>query len=338
MDESLADKVLRDEGVNRSTGLFKSKTANEWIAEAEKQPIPNMLYGQLWHEGELCFLFADTNVGKSILAVQIANAISKGESCSVFKMEAAKQKVLYLDFELSAKQFQNRYSKDYQNSYHFDENFIRLEIDTDCTDIMDFESNLSQSIERAIIEQDAKVIIIDNITYLKTQSTDTAKEALPLLKMLIDLKKRYHVSILALAHTPKRDQSKPITVNDLAGSKHFSNFADSIFSIGQSSKETRLRYIKQIKTRATEKIYDSDNVIACEIDKPYNFLGFSFIGCDSERTHLKELSDKEKGELDSLIIQAYTDNPNLSYNEIGDMCGTYGKKVNRVIAKYKSKP
>lgn len=332
MSESFADKILVGV-IEKKSSLFKAKTANEWIEEAEKQPIPNMLCGELWHEGELCFLFADTNVGKSIFAVQIANAISKNESCSVFKTEAAKQKVLYFDFELSAKQFQKRYSINYRNPYRFDSNFIRFEIDTECNDILEFERNLSQSIERAIIEHAAKVIIIDNMTYLKMQSTDTAKEAIPVLKMLIDLKKKFHVSILALAHTPKRDQSKPITVNDLAGSKHFSNFADSIFSIGQSSKEPRLRYIKQIKTRATEKIYDSENVIVCEIDKQDNFLGLSFVEYDSEKTHLKELSDKERGELDNLIVQAYNDNPNLSERQIAGQLNTNHKRVGRVLRK-----
>lgn len=42
-----------------------------------------------------------------------------------------KQSVLYFDFELSDKQFQNRYSKDYEDNYIFDDNFLRVEINPD---------------------------------------------------------------------------------------------------------------------------------------------------------------------------------------------------------------
>ncbi len=112
-------------------GLFTIKTANNWIEEAKNRPIPKKLFSQLWYEGEICILFADTNLGKSILAVQIGNSISKGEQIKSFTIETQKQSVLYFDFELSDKQFQNRYSKDYKENYVFDDNFLRVEINPD---------------------------------------------------------------------------------------------------------------------------------------------------------------------------------------------------------------
>ena len=68
-------------------GLFTVKTASSWIDQAKNRPIPQMLFGEFWFEGELCILYADTNLGKSILAVQIGNSISKGEQIKGFKME-----------------------------------------------------------------------------------------------------------------------------------------------------------------------------------------------------------------------------------------------------------
>ena len=74
--------------------------------------------------------------------------------------------------------------------------------------------------KQAIITYQAKILIVDNLTYLKTQATETAKEALPLMKRLKQLKIKYDLSILALAHTPKRNLCNPLTKNDLAGSKN----------------------------------------------------------------------------------------------------------------------
>jgi hypothetical protein len=64
-------------------------------------------------------------LGKPILAVQIANSISQGKPIPGFKLEAEKQSVLYFHFELTEKQFQNRYSENYENAYQFDKNLKR---------------------------------------------------------------------------------------------------------------------------------------------------------------------------------------------------------------------
>ena len=41
-------------------------------------------------------------------------------------------------------------------------------------------------------------------------------------------------------------------------------------------------------------IYDSENVIVCQIDKPYNFLAFEFLDFGAEREHLKQISAKDR--------------------------------------------
>ncbi|MEY1640129.1 AAA family ATPase [Tenuifilum osseticum] len=292
----------------QNKGLFKMMTANEWLEFAKTSPIPEMLFDKFWHEGEICILFSDSNLGKSILAVQIADSISRGQQIPGFKMEAPAQKVLYFDFELSPKQFEVRYSvknealKVFENHYQFDKsNFLRVEINPEAEPPTEttFENYLNQSLEQSIVETGAKILIIDNITYLKNE-TERSKDALPLMKYLKALKSKYGLSILALAHTPKRDLSRPITQNDLGGSKMLYNFVDSCFAIGQSNTDKNLRYIKQIKARNTEMIYDTENVIVCQINKPYNFLAFEFLGFGAEREHLKQVTEKER---ESIIEQ-----------------------------------
>ena len=83
---------------NTDIGLFIVQSANDWIEQAKARPIPKMLFSEFWHEGEVSILFADTNLGKSILAVQIADSISQGKPIPGFKFEAQTQKVLYFDF------------------------------------------------------------------------------------------------------------------------------------------------------------------------------------------------------------------------------------------------
>lgn len=284
------------------SSLFTIQDANIWMENAKLRPVPKMLFGEFWFEGELCILFADTGKGKSILAVQIADSISKGVKAGIFNLEAERQKVLYFDFELSDKQFELRYSTRQSefctNHYVFANNFQRGEINQNSfvpDRFKDFQEYLNFSLEYEIARTGTKILLVDNITYLKN-GTETAKDALPLMKELIRLKKKYGLSILALAHTPKRDLSRPITVNDLQGSKMLANFADSLFAIGESAKDKNLRYLKQIKPRNTEMIYDAENVATCQIIKPDNFLMFEFLYFGSEREHLKVMSEGDKNE------------------------------------------
>jgi RecA-family ATPase len=278
-----------------SKGLFLVKPASCWIEQAKTRPIPKMLFGEFWFEGELCILFADTNMGKSILAVQIGDSISRRVPIRGFNLESDRQPILYFDFELSDKQFESRYSMRFEQHYIWDNNFLRVEInpDADIPGNMSSEDYLNKSLERSIIETRSKILIIDNLTYLKNE-TEKAKDALPLMKDLKALKSKYGLSILVLAHTPKRDLTKPITRNDLSGSKMLINFCDSSFSIGESHTDKSLRYFKQIKARSTEIIYDADNVCVCQIDKPGNFLQFEFLNFGTEWEHLKQFTEKDK--------------------------------------------
>jgi hypothetical protein len=277
-------------------GLFIVKTTNEWMEEAKHKPKPNMLYDKFWFENELCLLFSDTNVGKSIKAVQIGNSISKGQAIDGFSMEADKQKVLYFDFELSDKQFQIRYcdDSDSQNNYVFDDNFIRIEFNPnmELPKGKKMEDLLFQELESVIVTTGAKILIVDNITYLK-EGTEKANDALPLMKQIKFLKSKYGLSVLALAHTPKRDLTKKLTRNDLQGSKMLMNFCDSSFAIGESHLDKNLRYIKQIKQRNCGQVYGKDNVVVCEIDKVVNFVQFKFMGYGKEFEHLEEKSTEK---------------------------------------------
>lgn len=309
------------------------RSANDYIAHARLKPIPCILFSEFWHQGELCILFADTNVGKSILSVQIANAISSGTPAKGFKMEAYAQVVLYFDFEMSDKQFEKRYSQHYSNHYRFDDRFLRIELNPELTDFEDFENRLFEVIRQSVQLYNAKVIIIDNLTSLKAQSTETSKEAMPLMKMLKELKHKFGLSILVLAHTPKRNPVNPITKNDLAGSKHIANFTDSIFAIGESHQDKSLRYIKQIKSRDTEIVYDSQNVLVCRLHQPSNFLFFEPIGFSLENEHLKVMDAQDSSELESANLELKTSHPNISGYEIAKRLNTYEMKVKRVLKK-----
>jgi RecA-family ATPase len=339
--ELVADAEKHDKYFNEKEyeqGMFLIKPVNKWIEIAKNRPIPKMLFDCLWFEGEICILFSDTNLGKSILAVQIADSISTGKSILGFRSEAEQQKVLYFDFELSDKQFETRYSENYHNHYRFNDRFYRAEINPDAElphEFENFESYLFDSLEKALITSHAKILIVDNITYLSAE-TERAKDALPLMKHLKSLKQKYGLSVLVLAHTPKRDLSKPITRNDLQGSKMLINFCDSSFTIGECSQDKGLRYIKQIKVRNTDFMFDKDNVVVCRIEKVKNFLQFEYENFGREEDYLKQFKKEDVLQLEKDILELKKCEPKLSLNEIAKRTDTYKMNVKRILDSNKS--
>ena len=320
-----------------SSSIFNGKSANDWLMYAKDQPTPRMLFDEFWYEYEICILFADTNAGKSILAVQIADSISKGVSIPGFKFDAGKQAVHYFDFELNAKQFEKRYSTQnsvtlaLENHYQFDPDFKRIELSmiTDLPKGLTFEEFICESLEQYVIKQRAKILIIDNVTFLSSE-TENGKDAQILMKQLKCLKENYKLSILVLAHTPKRNSHKPITKNDLQGSRMMMNFADSSFAIGLSSISDDTKYFKQVKVRNSALIYGERNVPTLQIIQKDSFLQFVFTEFKNELDHLQNPNDSDKSdiiqEVRTLSLTGYSQRK-IS-QQLGIAVGTVNKYLN----------
>ena len=286
-------------GMPENIGVMSIKTANRTILEASQLPTPRALWDSFWYEGELSCLFADSNVGKSILAVQIADRIARTDN------------VLYLDFELSEKQFQLRYTDEHGKPYTFPERLYRVSLDCDALLDADFEGTIIGSIEQMAQQTRCRIFIVDNLTYLCC-AMEKGDAAGRLMIQLNNLKKRYGLSILVLAHTPKRSLDCSITSNDLAGSKRLYNFFDSVFVIGKSALDGGLRYVKQLKVRYGTFSYDADNVIVYEIEKT---------------------DDNESGQRDSLILQL--SQSGKSVREIASQVNCGKSTVSRIIQRSK---
>ena len=321
------------------SGLFNIRRVNECIASAKEKPVPKMLFGEFWSEGELAILFADTGKGKSILAVQIAESIARGQSIGPLEMTAKPQKVLYFDFELTDKQFEMRYSAEPEKGeerlrrhYRFSEKFYRADLRRNRElppEFKTFEQYVRSRLEPAIRSTGAQVVILDNITYLRGPN-DTARDSLPLIRELCRLKEELGLSILVITHTPKRDASRRITVNDLQGSKVLSNFADSIFAIGQSGIDSGIRYLKQLKQRSSEMLYDASYVPAFEIKKRGgNFLSFVFRKFGEEACHLSGALDTVRRERAEVVSGMSKEG--MSQRAIAADLGISAASVNRYL-------
>jgi archaellum biogenesis ATPase FlaH len=311
------------------------RTATQRLIDAQNIPPIKSLMGPFWHSNELAILFGDTGLGKSILAVNIADVLSKGLDFMSLENQNDPLVTLYFDFELSDKQFQKRYTNASGELYEFHPNFFIDNINfvelAQQNMELSFDEMLYNKIASSVKKIGAEVLIIDNITFLKSESSQDANVAMQIMTQLNKLKKDLGLSILVLAHTPKISGNNCITISDLAGSKHLSNFSDSVFAIGKSAKDKNLRYLKQVKpSRSAECVYDTNNVLICELDKEDKGLLFEFVGLSREQEHLSSDSKPSEELLEEALELRKT---GMVIRDIAKALGTSKSTIGRLLAK-----
>lgn len=316
----IVGEVERAGHAPKRAGLLSIKSANDWVNDAINTPDPKMYFHNLIVQFENTVIFASSNVGKSILAIQIAEDIARTD------------KILYVDLELSAKQFQMRYSDVSTGEVHiFPGNFTRAEIDPELIVGADLEQEILDSIEEAAV-QGTKFFVIDNITFICNDSEKGATAGSFMMK-LIRLKKKYSLTTIVIAHTPKRRGWDPITQNDLAGSAKLINFFDAGIAVARSAKDNNLRYLKQVKVRTGEYQYDAENVIVFDITKIGGFLKFEIQGYAREDEHLK---NREGGDdYDEIIEVLKLQRDGKSVREIAEALDMSKSTVQRRLDKAK---
>lgn len=334
---SLPDHLLPRLDFYRFDNLFSARPARSFLTGEEAAPTPETLFADYWRAGEIAILFADTGTGKSLLSVQIAQAIASGIPFSPFALNSPAQRVVYFDLELSDSQFARRYSSDdaaHPANFPFHVNFIRCPprgIDEIPSAYRDYTAYLTSSMVDFIEFSSARVVIIDNITWLNN-STEIGNSAARVMKALQRLRKRLGLSILVLAHTPKRLLHSPMTINDLQGSKMLANFADSIFTMGTSRRGSDIRYLKGIKYRSAAARASETEVATIRLARDACFLGFTFEGYTDESDHtgwLRSAADPDRLAMIRRAVELAE--KQFSQREIARELGVSAATVNRCL-------
>ena len=235
------------------------------------------VFGDFIHEGDLAIIVGSTNSGKTLLASDIALANNDSLCYWEEPMNDKKRKVIYIDAELSDSQIARRY-----------ENLLACSsgslIHAKFTN-SDFNSSTEsrlRAIEDLIYQNnDVEILVIDNLMCM-LDSGNSVKQAQQFIWGLKCLKQEYNLTILLVAHLCKRNNHKPIEVQDIMGSSVIANYADSIIAVGNSCEGDNIKYLKQLKSRSSIKMSE---VAVMEIaEEPY--LHFEFREYDNEESHL----------------------------------------------------
>lgn len=292
-------------------------------------PGPIEIFGRFIHKGEIIALFGDTNTGKSLLAMDISIQAAGGDSFWPTIMDnkiAQSLPVLYVDLEMSRAQFGRRYAG---AATYFPELFNRAEVDV----LGGTDKEVLDSIVREVTkDQDKpnapKLIVIDNYSYL-VSSIQSAKFTKLFMRTLKELKTKYDLTIVVIAHSVKVKRGQPISNDHLGGSKMLVNFVDSAIAIGNSELGPDVKYLKQTKTRVGSKLSDVATVEI--VSGPYPH--FKFTEWSDESMHLPKRDEVRPSrssitpDLEPKVIQLREQG--LTYSEIAEKLGLSKSAVGR---------
>lgn len=308
---------IRDAG-NRIEpgGLLICEDLMEGCRRALAEPDPLPLYKELWFANEVCVFFASTNLGKSVLAMQILMGLSeKG------------YRVMLADFEMSWKQVQIRLTEN--GVLHKVEGFFkRARVNPQAYNFDTFEEDVFEAFKENIIKEQIQVLAVDNLSKICNDS-EKPYAAGRFMQKLWTLRDELKISILVIAHTPKKFDFSPLTINDLAGSARISQFCDSAFALGKSTQGVDMRYLIQLKTRSSAFIYPASNVLSLRLTKEGGWLHFEEGGTCRETDHLNRMDEDYQ---DNLRQQCKTLKENgKSYRQIAEELNISHSKVQRLL-------
>lgn len=267
--------------------IFEFQDMSDVIVQ-ELEPT-KLLIGDLVYPEEVTMLFGRSNVGKTFLAVQWAEAISTGTDLNlgdgiVLRNECEPMKVIYFDFELSKKQIQKRYDK----SYKF-KNIVRATLKRG-EYVGNEPKDVVKKLKTAAEKNGAKCIIVDNISAI-SGDIEKSSQAVEFMQSLMRLAKDEKFTVLVIAHTPKLKEFSPISLEDIAGSNKINQLTDAAVAIGKANCENDNQYyIIHVKTRNNAITHHRGNVIHTTIENNSGAVGHKGLGFSNESELLNPVS------------------------------------------------
>jgi KaiC/GvpD/RAD55 family RecA-like ATPase len=303
----MSTDVVDVKKIDPAAGLRK---ANECIAEAKRSKPAARLFDEFWREGELALLFGASGVGKSLLAVQVADAMARGTPLHGFVMPTGRRKVLYVDLSLSDAQFRERYSGSGDTPVPMSAKREKLSnadtasVGTRVSPLRLFrfpeklyrgrpqsEMDLCDWIERTVEANAFQVVIVDDISAIK-RTHDGIRETLACMRRLKQLRDKLGISILVLC-----DAFEPtdwwVSENDMKRSRVLCTVADSVFAMGRKRRPEGARYVVQTRSRSAQLFWDSRNAPVGTITR----LASGLLGFEFDERFTPEMDEEKKRDL-----------------------------------------
>lgn len=299
---------------------YRNKNSNISPTEDVTCLSNKKVFGDFIHEGEIAILFSGAGIGKSQLAMDIAQAVAEDNPIHALSDKAHIQMpVLYMSSEDMRTAFNTRYNMHWPKNLEF-LNFRHYETVEECLD------EISEKIESI---NSSCLIIIDSITSIFDNRISPNKVLffMNILKVMQQefAKNNKHLTFLITSHTASESENKKkVDCSEMSGGINWHRLADSNMALTKNP-ENGYRYLESKKRRNRE---DDHLTYVMKLQKNPH-LHFQYV---------KTLGD-EKNKKGGKVYRSEADKMKrlaangLSISEIANKMGRDPKTVKKILNK-----
>ena len=257
-----------------TNSYFNSRNFIDVLLDGSNAPPQRKIGGAFLYEDTTTYLFSRTNYGKSLLVFQLAYAAATGTSvaqCGALHNDCPPMKVVVLDLELSDSDLFKRHGivlRDNDPLVRENLHYLHEKIENP----MMIGHQLLEKIEPAIVEHNARLVIIDNISKLLPDSLKHDQVAL-VVSFLDRIRQRTGASVLAVGHTTKGNPRVAVQPNDYFGSSMLWNFFKELFFIDTTTDGKF--FLCHAKTKSKERYNETVPVFTLG-EHPVVGVGFNY--------------------------------------------------------------
>ena len=250
-----------------TSSVFKLQTLNEVINSTKGKTAPDPIFGDFGFQNEIILLGGSTNVGKSILAMDIAISNATGINHFGKPMSTGKKKVLYIDTELNDYQFTSRYQGCKTGKNLIRASFWEMMYGRTSTE------TFIEELEKLLYKKSRpELVILDNLCTI-CESMNSPKAVTHFLHEMKRIKETYQITLIIVSHFKKVTIGSPLTDDLFRGTGMLTAMSDTIIAVGNSALGADTKYLKLLKTRMVRK---PDTVSVLDISDE-KYLHFEYV-------------------------------------------------------------
>lgn len=308
---------MHDAADKKRVEPLELRKANDCFIDTRRMLVPGFLFDEFWREGELALMFGASGSGKSILAMQIAEAIARGRKIDGFRMPDSGARVLYVDVARSESRFYQRYSMPtggLPTHYRFSERLYRQSPPQ--------ERKIGEWLRETIAKNGVRIVIFDDLNSL-ANTADGTREMLAMMREMRKICDEMNLSMLAIASS-RVNGHRPLSEADLMRSRILCDVADSVFAVGYDPHHENQRLLVQLRSWSAPLRWTWRNAPVAVIARPADdgFLQFFF-----DERFIPRLSDNGRQLIQDIKCRR---DAGAGYREIADELGISKTRAHRL--------
>ena len=199
-----------------------------------------------------------SNVGKSILALQFAMSVAMGVPFLTFDVPRPR-KVLLVQFEMMDAHMRTRVNKcmaGMLSQYPNKQSLLRDNLKITSMENIKIFTDQYKAIEGNLMSGDFDVCVVDNL-YSSSGTQLHKNDALTQLMSLIDeLRKEYQCAFMMISHHKKLEEKRPLEHSMVYGGSYFVNFLDNLVQVANTGRHNQLKVFKITKIRTENEFHE----------------------------------------------------------------------------------